>query len=438
MSLYLAAVTMGMISCMPLFVNANGPEQIHIAYTGVRGELSVDFVSDSPTGTARWGYTNTSFTASVNSTYFNYTEIGWMHQALMTFTDLVPGQPVWYQVGSDMDGWSATFKVFPIPARENQGEIFCVFGDFGLANDVSMDAIIADANTGVFDSVLHVGDWAYDFQSNSSFTGNSFMNLIQGYAATHPVMPAVGNHEDCGECPGVPEIPDSYSNYSQYKVRLHSVSLYAGANAGTNNNIYYSFNQGITHFLVFSAEAYLYAVDPGFIANQLAFMKADLAAVNRSITPWVVALVHKNYLMQPNAYADFAPILEAGGVDLLFCGHYHYYTRALAYNSVTNQTDYNSTNADYSVYTNPAYMVNIITGASGDREKESACENHDGPPIIQCSRNYGYGFYSALNTTHAVWTFKTIAPYGHGPKNFSDSLTIIQHNHGPRGTFDNP
>jgi hypothetical protein len=39
---------------------------------------------------------------------------------------------------------------------------------------------------------------------------------------------------------------------------------------------------------VFTAEAYLYARDEAFLANQLAFMKADLEAVDRTVTPWVV------------------------------------------------------------------------------------------------------------------------------------------------------
>lgn len=190
--------------------------------------------------------------------------------------------------------------------------------------------------------VLVLADWAYNFEDGFSTTGNAFMNLmqvrphsvtsthtphsltlavrLQGYGAITPVMPAAGNHEACEVCLGVPELPDSTANFTQYRARLHSVSLFAGANAGTNSNVYYSFNEGQTHFLVFSAEAYAYKSGAQFIANQLAFMKGDLAAVDRSVTPWVVALVHKDWTMEAEAYADFAPILENGGVDLLFCG----------------------------------------------------------------------------------------------------------------------
>jgi len=43
-----------------------------------------------------------------------------------------------------------------------------------------------------------------------------------------------------------------------------------------------------------------------------------------------------------------------------------------------------------------------------------------------------YGFFTAVNASHATWSFKTVKADGPGPANFSDSLTIVQHNHGPR------
>lgn len=120
-----------------------------------------------------------------------------------------------------------------MPAR-GANERFAVFGDFGLANDECMTDLISEAAKGTFDSVLHVGDWAcvgergsatratrsvfarswcnqtrlrvlkhahplppihsYNFETAASIVGNSFMTLMQGYAATKPVMPSEGNH----------------------------------------------------------------------------------------------------------------------------------------------------------------------------------------------------------------------------------------------------
>ena len=98
------------------------------------------------------------------------------------------------------------------------------------------------------------------------------------------------------------------------------MTLNAGANSGSGNNLYYSFTQGLTHFVVFSAEAYAHSQSADFLANQLAFMKADLAAVNRSKTPWVVGLVHRDWIMLPEAFLFFGPVLEDAGVDVMFCG----------------------------------------------------------------------------------------------------------------------
>ena len=303
----------------------------------------------------------------VNSGSIHFGNIGFLHQGLCTFP-AVPGAKAYYRVASPAAN-SSVFTIQPVPAR-GDAEVFAVWGDFGLTNDVCLNDIIAEAQKGTFDrcgcgagrggrssrahssrrrvhrttltpfthrttqthtvhvpcalsllrSVLHVGDWAYDFDSDASIVGNLFMNAVQPYMSIKPTMPVEGNHEACGLCEGVPELPRSAGNYSEYKLRFHSTSLYAGANSGSNNNRYYSFNQGFTHFIVFTAEAYLYARDNTFLANQAAFMAADLAAVDRSVTPWVVALVHKDWTMETEAFNVFTPILDKGGVDVLFCG----------------------------------------------------------------------------------------------------------------------
>ena len=52
-----------------------------------------------------------------------------------------------------------------------------------------MADLIACAKSGKFDSVLHVGEDAVYFSTNSK-TGDTFMNLTQGYGAIKPVMPS--------------------------------------------------------------------------------------------------------------------------------------------------------------------------------------------------------------------------------------------------------
>ena len=39
---------------------------------------------------------------------------------------------------------------------------------------------------------------------------------------------------------------------------------------------------------------------------------------------------------------------------------------------------------------------------------------------------YSYGIFTALNRTHATWSFKTVKADGGGPADYSDYLTIVR------------
>ena len=194
--------------------------------------------------------------------------------------------------------------------------------------------------------------------------------------------------------------------------------------SNTGTALFYSFNKGLTHFLVFTAEAYLYARDETFLANQLAFMKADLAAVDRKATPWVVGLVHKDWTMEAEAFAAFSPILQGANVDILFVGHVHYYNRYMPYDPITNEVDTACVSADGATYTYPKFMTTIVTGASGDREQDNKYVKTS--PSYTGSENYGYGRFTAVNATHATWTYKTVKADGAGPADYADKLTWIK------------
>jgi len=227
-------------------------------------------------------------------------------------------------------------------------------------------------------------------------------------------------------------------------------------NSNTGNNIFYSFNRGLTHFIVFSAEAYLYARSDVFLANQLAFIKADLAAVDRKVTPWVVGLCHKDWTMEAEAFAAFSPALEAGGVDVTFVGHVHYCegracararararraltpppspfrardadNRYMPYHPMTANIATAAVSADGATYTDAKWMVTIVTGAAGNHEDEKAYVK--APPSYTGVENYGYGYFQALNATHATWDFKTVAA-NKGPQDWADHLTLVQHGRG--------
>lgn len=412
------------------FAQCTGPEpvvsQIHVAYTGVTGQLSVDFVSSQPGEAAAFtSLDGVAWTAAPASTFF-FPSVGYLSQALLSWSGpaLAPGQVVHYFVGVPSVSNSTVFSVTPVVSGP---ESFVVYGDFGAANDRCMASLIADARSGAFDTVLHVGDWAYDFETANSTVGNVFMQLVSGYAATHPMMPTEGNHESCPQCPAVPVVPNSANNFSHYSARMWSIaSVGAAKTSGTGTPRYYSFNQGLGHFLVYTAEAYAYNSGVDFINNQIEFMKKDLAAVDRAVTPWVVGLAHKTFAMEPEAYADFNAILEDGKVDLIFSGHVHYYNRGFSYSNATGHVDTACASADRSVYTDCSHPITVVTGAPGDREDTSRYVPGADAWSATGSSNYGYGFLMLTDATHARWTWKTVSAAGTGPANFTDSLTIVK------------
>jgi hypothetical protein len=116
----------------------------------------VDFVGSSATGSVSWGASKGALTKTQATTSFLFSTIGHLHQAKMVF-DSTPGAAGFYQVNTSDGAASEVFAVTPVVARP---EVFAVFGDFGYANDVCMDSLIKDAQDGVYDAVLHVGDWA--------------------------------------------------------------------------------------------------------------------------------------------------------------------------------------------------------------------------------------------------------------------------------------
>lgn len=142
--------------------------------------------------------------------------------------------------------------------------------------------------------------------------------------------------------------------------------------------------------------------------------------MDRKVTPWIVGLAHKDWTMASEAFGDIQPVFDQYKVDLLFCGHVHYYNRYAPYDSVTKQVDTASVSADGYTYTNPRFTVVIVTGASGDIEGDDKYVKES--PSITGTENYGYGIFTAVNASYATWTFKTVK----GSDNYADHLTIIK------------
>jgi len=133
------------------------------------------------------------------------------------------------------------------------------------------------------DVVLHIGDLSYATGYASEW--DRFMTMIEPLSSRSPYMVNQGNHErdypksgsyfqgmdSGGEC-GVP---------TQMRFPMPTPSH-------RQDEGWYSFEQGPVHFVMLDTEMLT-----GNGSAQFAFIDADLRAVNRSRTPWVIVSGHR-------------------------------------------------------------------------------------------------------------------------------------------------
>ena len=202
-----------------------------------------------------------------------------MHAA--TMTGLTPGGVYYYRVGDPLDGWSAVFQFVATrtAAMINPAAPLSIgwFGDLGWTNAQALAYIETEIAAGVYDHVVHVGDYAYDLQDSNGAVGDSFMDSISPLTSSVPYMGCEGNHEAAQNF-------EHYNNRFALFAMDNSSGLTpsqggAGVEPGTPNNHWYSYSVGPVHFLVMSTEAYFSYT--GYLAAQYAFMEKDLTAVDR-------------------------------------------------------------------------------------------------------------------------------------------------------------
>lgn len=110
-------------------------------------------------------------------------------------TGLQPSQRYVYHCGSGL-GWSAEFW-FMTSSNDSRTPVqVAIYGDMGNENAQSMAALQEDTQRRMYDAIIHVGDFAYDMNSENAEVGDQFMRQIETIAAYTPYMVCAGNHEE--------------------------------------------------------------------------------------------------------------------------------------------------------------------------------------------------------------------------------------------------
>ncbi|CAN7999030.1 unnamed protein product [Ixodes hexagonus] len=278
------------------------PEQIHLSYGVDPTQMIVTWTTFNETNESvvEFGQAGLDHRTVGNSTMFqdggSERRIIFIHR--VTLTGLQPGSLYKYHCGSSQ-GWSSLFSFRAMKSGQGWSPRLAVFGDMGNVNAQSLPFLQEEAQKGTIDAVLHVGDFAYDMDSNNARVGDEFMRQIEPVAAYVPYMTCVGNHEN-------------RYNFSNYVNRFSMVDK-----SGKINNHFFSFNIGPAHIISLSTEFYFF-VEYGFtqIAHQYKWLEEDLKArtiiiilllhlsrawnnheatkpENRAKRPWIVTMGHR-------------------------------------------------------------------------------------------------------------------------------------------------
>lgn len=117
----------------------------------------------------------------------------WIHR--VTLTDLMPESKYIYHCGSNL-GWSAEFFFTTFPEGTKWSPRIALFGDMGNENIQSLPRLQEETQRGLYDAIIHVGDFAYDMNTDNARVGDEFMNQVESIAAYVPYQVCPGNHEE--------------------------------------------------------------------------------------------------------------------------------------------------------------------------------------------------------------------------------------------------
>lgn len=163
--------------------------------------------------------------------------------------------------------------------------------------------------------------------------------------------------------------------------------------------------------------------------EQLQWLAQDLAAVNRTVTPWVIAMSHRPmYSSQTSSYQTrmrnaFQTMFVNAGVDAYIAGHIHWYERT--YPLMINGTvDMKSVVNSNTYVTNPGVsMVHLINGMAGNIESHSTLGTNPILPLTNVlnQEEYGFSTLTVHNATTLTWNY-----IKGDTGTVGDSLTLIK------------
>ncbi|KAJ4147145.1 hypothetical protein LMH87_001690 [Akanthomyces muscarius] len=264
-----------------------------------------------------------------------------------------------------------------------------------------------------YEFIIHPGDLAYAddwaLHGKNLFDGkNAFQAILEEFygqlapiSSRKPYIVSPGNHEaSCEEIPHTSwACPSGQKNFTDFMTRFNGNMPTAFASTSkvdkakvsankaqqlANPPFWFSFEYGMAHIVMINTEtdfpsapdgpdgsAGLNSGPFGGPEQQLQFLEADLASVDRSVTPWVIVAGHRPWYTTGGdgctpCQQAFEPLFYKYGVDLGVFGHVHNSQR---FNPVYNGTQ------DPAGMKNPKAPMYIVSGGTGNIEGLSPVGN---------------------------------------------------------------
>ena len=407
------------------------PEQIHLSYGVSPYEMMVTWVTMDDTFESVVVYGTSRLDRKSYGTRHKYVDGGSEHRVLyihrVRLENLTDTQTYLYHCGSEL-GWSAIyFFRTPVP-EELWSPVLAVYGDLGNVNGQSIPRLQNEVQQGMYDAILHVGDFAYDMYDDNARVGDEFFRQIETIAAYVPYQACPGNHEHV-------------YNFSNYNNRFSMVSQ----RENVISNHYYSFNIGPAHVISFSTEFYFF-IQYGMsqIQYQYDWLEKDLQEANkpenREKRPWIITMAHRPMYCSNNDTDDCTKVdsfIRKGfagqwaletlffryGVDLEFWAHEHSYERTFP---IFDYKVYPG--SENEPYVNPGAPVHITTGSAGCQEEHDFYKHETAAWSATTHQDYGYSRLYLLNKTHLC--LQQVSDDKNGE--IIDEMWLVQENHSIR------
>jgi hypothetical protein len=395
-----------LIVLLSLLFTAFAQEQVFITLTGKFDSMAVSWVTQGSSSSSEailYGTSPSSLTSSAVASSSTFDDSGniaaiTIHNGVIT--SLLRNTWYYYSVG----GNSTVYSFFNHD-NVSFNKTYAIMADLGLVDDYAMDTILADAANNVYDRLIISGDFAYDFQDSNGAVGNEFMQTLSPSISHVPFLTCAGNHEK-----------DVNSDFANYEARFAAMTT-LGVNSGSNSSRWYSYEESGIHFIFLDSEIFSYGT-AAQVEAQRVWATADLMSVNRSLTPFVIASIHKAGWEKDTDWSLYLNNLcSQYQVDLIFVGHTHNYQR--------NFPMINAAPSDNSCVTNNMNYTNcvgsvVLTVGSPGMSQGMGTRLSPADLLILNYEAWGYGYLKVYDegsqiVLHWYW-FETVVADGNQRK----------------------